>query len=271
MSNPRSLPPILAVLVALSAQPAVSQEMAQVRLLPGWVTESGSRMIGVEIALEPGWKTYWRAPQGNGIPPTFNTAGSTNLAGAEVHWPRPVVFETYGISSIGYEDHVIFPMELMPEVADAPISLTLELFFGVCQDVCIPAERSLSLEVPARIDGASHSGVIRASYDSRGVPGAEAGVTGYACAISGTGGTRAVDMTVRFAVAPPQLQTVVLESGSDLVWMTLDSVSASGPLLALSGEAVHAGGAEGALDPERMRLSLIGDGPVIELTGCPPA
>ena len=46
------------------------------RILPGWERPDGTRIIGVELTLAPGWKTYWRAPGDSGIPPRFDWSGS---------------------------------------------------------------------------------------------------------------------------------------------------------------------------------------------------
>ena len=66
---------------------------------------------GIEIVLPPGWKTYWRQPMGNGIPPQFDWSGSKNVAQVQLHWPSPEVFETYGMKSAGYEGQVVFPVQ----------------------------------------------------------------------------------------------------------------------------------------------------------------
>src|SRR5882724_3543347 len=43
----------------------------------------------IEIALEPGFKTYWRMPGDSGVPPLFDWSGSRNLASIAPAWPVP--------------------------------------------------------------------------------------------------------------------------------------------------------------------------------------
>ena len=44
---------------------------------------------GVEIKLDPGWKTYWRDPGDSGMPPTLDFSGSDNVKAVTVLWPAP--------------------------------------------------------------------------------------------------------------------------------------------------------------------------------------
>jgi len=66
---------------ACAAQDVAGQiGVKNIELLQGWRTATGTHMTAVHITLEDGWKTYWRAPSGNGIPPSFNWEGSENLS-----------------------------------------------------------------------------------------------------------------------------------------------------------------------------------------------
>ena len=60
---------------------------SKVRLVSGTVTIDGkpSMIAGVQLRMEPGWKTYWRNPGDSGVPPSFDFKGSTNLKQAEAH------------------------------------------------------------------------------------------------------------------------------------------------------------------------------------------
>jgi DsbC/DsbD-like thiol-disulfide interchange protein len=99
---------------------------------------------GLDIRLDDGWKTYWRMPGDAGIPPQFNWSGSTNVKEVEVLWPAPQRFNDRGGETIGYKNRVVFPLRIVPIDAAAEVKLELSLFFGVCQDVCIPGNAELS-------------------------------------------------------------------------------------------------------------------------------
>lgn len=99
---------------------------------------------GLEIELDHGWKTYWRLPGDAGIPPQFDWSRSKNLKSVELRWPAPHRFVDAGGEAIGYKDRVIFPLRIVPDNPDRPVTLNLSLFLGVCQDICIPGSGELS-------------------------------------------------------------------------------------------------------------------------------
>jgi DsbC/DsbD-like thiol-disulfide interchange protein len=101
---------------------------------------------GVEIRLEPGWHTYWRYPGDSGVPPTFDFSGSENVKSVSVLWPAPTIFaDGAGGNSIGYAGHVVFPLRIIALDATKLVSLHLKVGYGICRNVCIPAEANLAL------------------------------------------------------------------------------------------------------------------------------
>ncbi len=126
-------------------------EHSSVRLLAGNADE-GTRTAGVEIRLGAGWKTYWRVPGEAGVPPYFDWKGSANLAKVEVEWPAPKRYNDEAGESIGYKDNVVFPLKVTPNDPSKPVHLKLELFYAVCNDICIPANAKLAMTLsePAR-------------------------------------------------------------------------------------------------------------------------
>jgi DsbC/DsbD-like thiol-disulfide interchange protein len=100
---------------------------------------------GLELRLKPGWKTYWRYPGDSGIPPHFNFTGSDNVKSVDVLWPAPARFVDAGGSSVGYEGHVILPLHVTPTDPRQPVRLRLDLNYGVCEKLCVPAFAQLEL------------------------------------------------------------------------------------------------------------------------------
>lgn len=119
------------------------------RLIAGtMVSEPGASFLraGIEIRLDPGWKTYWRYPGDTGVPPTFNFAGSQNVKAAEVEWPVPERFsDGAGGQSIGYVGDIILPLRIVPANASLPTELHVKLDFAICGTLCVPAQATLEL------------------------------------------------------------------------------------------------------------------------------
>src|SRR5258707_272049 len=104
------------------------------RLLPGTaLKDRGTAVLraGIEIKLDPGWKTYWRYPGDSGIPPRFDFSGSSNVKSAVVAWPVPKRFADGAGMSIGYDGGVIFPVRVVPENPDRPVSLRMKIDYAV--------------------------------------------------------------------------------------------------------------------------------------------
>lgn len=139
--------------------PWASGHNSRARLVAGTVQTAGNPaavFAGVEIQMPPGWKTYWRQPgDGGGVPPTFDWSGSENLGRATVLYPAPQRLSDKGGDTIGYKGAVLFPVLLEATDHTKPISLRLAFSYGVCRDICIPAEAEVTLHVPPGGGGAA--------------------------------------------------------------------------------------------------------------------
>jgi DsbC/DsbD-like thiol-disulfide interchange protein len=104
---------------------------------------------GIEISMAPGWKTYWRNPgDAGGVPPNLDWSASSNVAAVKMLFPAPSRLKDSSGDSIGYKSTVVFPLDVTPKDATKPVDLKLAIEFGVCREICVPAEAKLSLTVP---------------------------------------------------------------------------------------------------------------------------
>ena len=134
-----------------SASPWIESSNSKARLVSGTVELEGKPTLvaGVQLRMNPEWKTYWRNPGDSGVPPGFDWKGSINLKRAEVLYPAPRRFADGGGTAIGYEDEVLFPVRLTPEREGEPITLKLAFDYGLCNDLCIPNGVTLGLALGA--------------------------------------------------------------------------------------------------------------------------
>jgi DsbC/DsbD-like thiol-disulfide interchange protein len=124
------------------------------RLIGGATIKSADAKViraGVEIRLEPGWKTYWRYPGDSGVPPTLDFTGSQNIKSVTTLWPAPERFSDGGGGySIGYRGDVVLPLRVVPNDASKPSSLRLKLGYAVCGKLCVPAQADLDLTLTGK-------------------------------------------------------------------------------------------------------------------------
>jgi DsbC/DsbD-like thiol-disulfide interchange protein len=114
---------------------------------------------GLDITLDSGWKTYWRMPGDAGVPPDFRWNESRTVADVKVYWPAPARYIDTGGETVGYKDRVIFPLDVTVENGAPPAKLMLDLFFAVCEDICIPAKAQAALA-----EGSPEDAAIIAGY-----------------------------------------------------------------------------------------------------------
>jgi DsbC/DsbD-like thiol-disulfide interchange protein len=117
---------------------------SRVRLIAGG-ERGGQVLAGIQIVLDDGFKTYWRTPGEAGLPPRFDWSGSRNAAAFDIRWPAPTRTEDAGGVAYGYGAQVILPVLVTPVDPAQPVELSLKLDFGVCKDICIPAQAELNL------------------------------------------------------------------------------------------------------------------------------
>ena len=130
------------------------QEFAKFRLLGSSTAmdRSGAALIGLEVKLESGWQFYYESPGEFAVPPEFDWSASRNLASAVVEWPRPAEYhygETPAISTLGYKDAVLLPIEVEALAADRDLEVHLNLSYAVCEEICVADQVALRLIVPA--------------------------------------------------------------------------------------------------------------------------
>jgi DsbC/DsbD-like thiol-disulfide interchange protein len=140
------------------------QPHSAVRLIAGAMSKDRDTPFvraGVEIKLDPGWQTYWRDPGDSGAPPSLDFSGSQNVKAVNVLWPAPERFpDGAGGNSIGYRDHVLLPLHVVPAEAAKQTALRLKLAYDICSNICIPAEADLVLQLGG--DGAEDATIAQA-------------------------------------------------------------------------------------------------------------
>jgi DsbC/DsbD-like thiol-disulfide interchange protein len=151
-----------AALLVAGLPPAYAQDTsawqteghAAARLIAGaLVQRTGASFVraGIEIRLDPGWKTYWRYPGDSGVPPTFDFSGSQNVKSATVQWPAPEPFaDGAGGHSIGYVGDIILPLKVLPSDIAQPSTLHVTMKYAVCGTLCVPAEAKIELPLTGK-------------------------------------------------------------------------------------------------------------------------
>ena len=132
------------------ASPWTQDSQSAFRLIAASAPAADGKMrAGLEIKLQPGWKTYWRYPGDSGVPPRFDFSGSENFGSARVLYPAPHQFSDGSGTAIGYTGSVILPLQISPRTPGKPVRLRVKFDYAVCEKLCVPVEGRAELTLGA--------------------------------------------------------------------------------------------------------------------------
>ncbi|MEI4196170.1 protein-disulfide reductase DsbD domain-containing protein [Roseovarius sp. E0-M6] len=254
---------LLTLFVALPLR--AGEYVVEARILPGWRMADGTHMAGLLLTLDPGWKTYWRAPGDAGIPPQFDWRGSRNLSGVHTLWPRPRVLDQGGVRTIGYKDQVILPLAVKPSKTRGDVTLDGMLDMGVCSDVCVP----VSLRVQGRLSASvtRPDPAIAAALAARPHSAHEAGVSGVTCRIEPA--KNGLTVTARITMpATGGSEVVVIETANPEIWVAPAKTARDGDLLTARSFLAHVSGRPFAVNRSGLRFTVLGTNRAVDIKGC---
>lgn len=176
----------------------------------------GAIRIGVDIALDDGWKTYWRSPGDAGYPVTVDWSGSRNAEVGEMQWPAPYRFSLFDLDTFGYGERVVFPFDVTVPDPSLPTHLNATVDYLLCKEVCIPQVAQVSLTLEPGVSVASTEAQLIDLYSSQ-VPGdgARAGLDLRTAAIEPGGSRVSVEVASIFPFTSPD---VIIEGPEDVIF-----------------------------------------------------
>jgi len=147
-------------------------EFAKVRLVSS-IKAVGARDIirlGLEFRIQPGWKIYWRSPGVAGFPPQLTWGEGKNLTLVDMRWPAPLRFSIFDVQTLGYENEVIFPLDVRLNLAGQALAIDADISYLICKEICIPEIAAVALYLPAGPADSTEFANSIAQFDAR-VPG----------------------------------------------------------------------------------------------------
>lgn len=125
--------------------------------------------LGLQLAHQPQWHTYWKNSGDSGLPTTLQWTLPAGLAAGEIAWPLPHKIPIGNLTNYGYEDTVLLPVPLTlsadfkPPALASEIEIRLQANWLVCRRECIPEEGSFALKLPLRGSTALHAAAFTAA------------------------------------------------------------------------------------------------------------
>jgi thiol:disulfide interchange protein len=107
--------------------------------------------VGLLLRMAPGWHTYWKFSGDAGLPTEIKWDLPPGWKAGEIQWPIPLkTIDPGDIQTYGYQDEVMLVQELTPpaKIDNAPVKLSAQADWLVCERICIPGSAKLELELP---------------------------------------------------------------------------------------------------------------------------
>ncbi len=257
---------LLATLFATFA--SAKEDYGNVEYLDGWRLPDGSYQTAIVFNLEDGWKTYWRVPGPAGLPTTFNWTGSRNISDVVIDWPAPYVFESYGLYSFGYKGQVVLPVRIVPADPDKPVSVDMRMEFGVCSDICVPANARLQAALDSNT-APEGKPLIAKALTKTALPLGKGGVSSVNCDLRPNPKGMDISARLQFSGTPASEQYVVMEYDNPDIWIDSAELQREGRAVTASSRLEFYGSGILALDRSKLRVTLLQGGKAYETTGCP--
>ena len=235
------------------------------RLISGWQNADGTHVVGLDLELSQGWKTYWRSPGDAGFPPEFDFIRSQNVKSVEIIWPAPEQFGSEGFETLGYRGGATLPMKITPINSGSPITVALEANIGICEDICVPVTVSLSNTAqPGRNDRAPE---ILAALAQAPFSMADLGHPTITCDFVPDADRMNVTVTATLPRLGAWERSVVEYMDTDL-WAQNTATTRQDDRLIGQAKLIPMTGEMPAIDRSRLRISVLGPNTVIEQFGC---
>ena len=112
------------------------------------VAPGGTVTVALNENIRKTWHTYWVNPGDSGAPTAITWHLPPGWTAGEIQWPYPKRLPVGPLMNFGYEDQVALLSDLKAPADAKPgdkATLSADVMWLVCSDVCIPEETHLSL------------------------------------------------------------------------------------------------------------------------------
>ena len=109
--------------------------------------------FGIKINLDDGWKTYWKNPGDAGSGIKLKMENQKNILDYKILYPFPKSYTDHGVKTIGYENEVVFPIELQVKEKAKKIYADIYIEYLICKEICIPIneKRTISYKIKKKL------------------------------------------------------------------------------------------------------------------------
>ena len=125
--------------------------------------------VGLQLAHQPEWHTYWKNSGDSGLPTQLAWTLPVGVTAGDIAWPLPRKIPIGNLANYGYEGTVLLPVPLTitpqfkPSLLGSELEVKLKADWLICRKECVPEEGSFILKIPVRSTTAIHGAVFDAA------------------------------------------------------------------------------------------------------------
>ncbi len=135
---------------------------------PDGVSPGKQVWVGLQIAHQPEWHTYWKNAGDSGLPTVLDFKLPAGIDPGEIAWPTPVKIPIGTLVNYGYDNTVLLPVPLQvaPGFTGTQLNIKLKAAWLVCKKECIPQEGEFALSLPVKSSTALQGALFQAAFDA---------------------------------------------------------------------------------------------------------
>jgi DsbC/DsbD-like thiol-disulfide interchange protein len=148
---------LLVALLMLCSAPPMSAALSnqhltvELRSRDSALAPNHDATLGIYFKLESGWHIYWQNPGDSGEPPTIVWRLPPGITASAMQFPMPKLMRLGTLMDFGYDGEVLFPIVLHADESlkvGGNETLTADVRWLVCREVCIPGHQALRIDLP---------------------------------------------------------------------------------------------------------------------------
>jgi len=119
------------------------------------VAPGGTVTVALEEKIAAGWHTYWKNPGDAGAPTEIEWTLPPGWKAGPIQWPRPKRLPVGPLMDYGYEGTpwLLSNLTAPADAAPGPVVIKAHASWLVCQQICIPEDATLTLNLTVGAGG----------------------------------------------------------------------------------------------------------------------
>ncbi len=132
--------------------------------------------VGLQLAHQPEWHTYWKNSGDSGQPTLLQWTLPVGVLAGDIAWPAPQKIRIGSLANYGYEGTVLLAVPLTitsdfkPSILSSDLTVKLKAQWLVCKKECIPEEGEFALSIPTKGSTAINSAAFAAAFAAQPKP-----------------------------------------------------------------------------------------------------